>query len=106
MSDIANRSGLSRAAISLYCKGERSEGFPAPVVRVTSESPLWDWVDVSCWMLAHSRVTASDVVQARIVKEANLVAQSKTLKRDQSVKRLKKRAAEFERGPVKLEAKA
>src|ERR1700675_2404183 len=27
LSDIAMRSGLSRAAISLYSKGERSEGF-------------------------------------------------------------------------------
>ena len=97
LSDIAARSGLSRAAISLYCRGERGEGFPPPVARVTSESPLWDWVDVSRWMLQHSKVSPDDVVQARMVKEANLVAQSHTLKRDQFVKRLERRAAEFER---------
>lgn len=97
LSDIAARSGLSRAAISLYCKGERAEGFPAPVARVMSESPLWDWVDVSRWMVRHSKLSRDDVVQARMVREANLVAQSQTLKRDQFVKQLEKRAAEFER---------
>jgi hypothetical protein len=98
LSDIAARSGLSRAAISLYCKGERSEGFPPPVARVTSESPLWDWVAVSRWMVRHRKLSRDQLLQARMVKEANLVAQSSTLKRDQFVKRLEKRVAELERG--------
>ncbi|HEY4941120.1 MAG TPA: hypothetical protein VII56_06805 [Rhizomicrobium sp.] len=108
LSDIAARSGLSRAAISLYGKGERAQGFPAPVARVTSESPLWDWVEVSCWMLQQKRLSPRDVLQARLVKEANLVAQSQALKRGQLVKRLEKRAAEFLRdeGPIKMEVKA
>lgn len=107
LSDIAARSGLSRAAISLYCKGERGHGFPTPVVRVTSESPLWDWVDVSRWMHQNDRLSAGDVLRARMVKEANLVAQSKSLRRDQFVKQLEKRAAEFEReGSIKMEVGA
>lgn len=108
LSDIAARSGLSRAAISLYCKGERGRGFPAPVARVTSESPLWDWVDVCRWMREHSRLSAGDVVQARMVKEANLVAQSRELRPDRFMKRLEESAVEFERaeGPVKMEVKA
>ncbi|MGA9796333.1 MAG: hypothetical protein WBQ17_12455 [Rhizomicrobium sp.] len=97
LSDIAARSGLSRAAISLYCKGERSDGFPAPVARVTSESPLWDWVDVSRWMVRRSKLPQDEILHARLVKEANLVAQSPALKSDQSVKQLKKRAEELER---------
>lgn len=97
LSDIAQRSGLSRAAISLYCKGERAQGFPPPVARVTSESPLWDWVDVSRWMVRHSKLSHEVVLQARMVKEANLVAQSHSLRRDRFVKQLQKRAAEFER---------
>jgi predicted DNA-binding transcriptional regulator AlpA len=95
LSDIASRAGLSRAAISLYGKGERGEDFPTPVARVTSESPLWDWVDVAQWMLRHGRLSASDVLQARLVKEANLTAKSG--QPGQLVKRLEKRAAEFER---------
>jgi hypothetical protein len=107
LSDIAARSGLSRAAISLYCKGARGQGFPPPVARVTSESPLWDWVDVSRWMHERDRLSASDVLQARMVKGANLVAQSRALRHDQFVKQLEKRAAEFEReGAKKLEARA
>jgi transcriptional regulator with XRE-family HTH domain len=110
LSDIAARSGLSRSAISLYAKGERGENFPAPVARVTSESPLWDWADVSRWMLRHSKLSQDEVLHARMVKEANLVAQSPALKRDQFVKQLTKRAKEMERsvgaeGPIKMEVR-
>jgi len=108
LSDIAARAGLTRAAISLYGKGKRAQGFPAPVARVTSESPLWDWVDVAHWLVQHGKLSSSDVLEARMVKEANLVAQSHDLKPNQTVKRLEKRAAELARaeGPVTMEVKA
>jgi hypothetical protein len=32
----------SSFAISLFAKGERGKDFPAPVAKVTTESPLWD----------------------------------------------------------------
>jgi hypothetical protein len=41
LSDIAERVGCSRAAISQYSTGRREKDFPAPVARVTSDSPLW-----------------------------------------------------------------
>lgn len=103
LSDIAARSGLSRAAISLYGKGERGKGFPAPVARITSESPLWDWADVARWMHAHDRLPANQVLKARMMKEANLVA--RRFRRGELVRQLEKRAAELER-PVKTEARA
>jgi hypothetical protein len=108
LSDIAARSGLSRAAISLYGKGERAQGFPAPVARVTSESPLWDWVDVARWMRQHRKLAANDVLQASLVREANLVAQSHDVKPGRLVKHLEKRVAEISRaeGPIKMEVKA
>ena len=108
VSDIAARSGLSRAAISLYGKGKRAQGFPAPVARVTSESPLWDWVDVARWMVQHRKLSAGEVMRARMVKEANLVAQSRDLKPGQLLKRLERRATEFEHAeePIKMEVKA
>jgi hypothetical protein len=71
LSDIAARSGMSRAAISLYCKGARGEGFPAPIARVTSESPLWDWVDVARWMREKGKLPAEAVLEARLMREAN-----------------------------------
>ncbi|BBB14017.1 helix-turn-helix transcriptional regulator [Sphingopyxis sp. FD7] len=71
LSDIAERSGLTRQAISLYTKAERGSGFPNPVARVTSNSPLWDWLEVTEWLHAQSRIDREAVVEARIVKEAN-----------------------------------
>jgi predicted DNA-binding transcriptional regulator AlpA len=71
LSDIAERSGLTRQAISLYTKAERGSGFPNPVARVTSNSPLWDWLEVTEWLHAQSRIDREAVVNARIVKEAN-----------------------------------
>ena len=99
LSDIAARSGLSRAAISLYCQGKRASGFPAPVARVMSESPLWDWVDVSRWMHKQSRVSQEVVLQARMVREANILTQAHALSSDQFTRKLEKRLAAVEGSP-------
>ncbi|WMT78846.1 hypothetical protein [Bradyrhizobium sp. Ash2021] len=72
LSDIAARANISRAAVSLYAKGERAEDFPAPVARVTTESPLWDWVAVARWMFKRRTIARRVVVEAKIVREANL----------------------------------
>jgi predicted DNA-binding transcriptional regulator AlpA len=83
LSEIAARSGKSRAAISLYSKGERREGFPPPVARVTSDSPLWDWVDVSRWMHQHNELPYEAVLEARMLREANLIGELRSLSHDQ-----------------------
>lgn len=108
LSDIAERSGMSRAAISLYTKGARGRDFPAPVARVTSDSPLWDWSDVSRWMLHHKKLSPNDVFKARLVKEANLIAQGRELKRDQRIRQLARRAAALSnvKSSIKLEVQA
>lgn len=72
LADIAQRTGLSRAACTLFAKGERGNDFPMPIVRVTTESPLWDWVEVSSWL--HHRnaaVPLTTVVEARVVRAVN-----------------------------------
>jgi len=71
LSDIADRCNLSRSAASLYAQGKRGEGFPPPAVRVTTESPLWDWVQIARWMYRRRSLRLRDVVQARMVQDAN-----------------------------------
>ena len=56
LADIAARTGITRAAATHYAKGERGKDFPAPVVRVTTASPLWDWVDVARWFSRQGRL--------------------------------------------------
>ena len=50
LADIAHRTGMTRAAMTQYSKGQRGKDFPPPVVRVTSDSPLWDWATVAKWL--------------------------------------------------------
>jgi len=88
LTDIAARSGLSKAAISLYCKGERQDDFPAPVARITSESPLWDWVEVSHWLFKRDKLDQEAVLEARLVREANMIAKEKTIAQDRFAKRI------------------
>lgn len=71
LSEIAERSGLTRMAISHYARGERGENFPGPVAKVTSKHPLWDWPEVAEWLFERGSVSREEVVEARIVKEAN-----------------------------------
>lgn len=76
-SEIASRSGLTRQAISLYEKGERAAHYPAPVRRVSSSSPLWDWVDVSRWLHAQGKLPEEAVREAQISRVVNALAQVK-----------------------------
>jgi hypothetical protein len=79
LTDIAERTGLSKAVISLYSKGERGRAFPGPIARVTTESPLWDWVDVARWMYAQGKLSKEAVLEARMVRAANQGARAKTI---------------------------
>lgn len=72
-SDIAARSGLTRAAVSMYASGKRGEGFPAPVARVTTESPLWDWVEVAEWLVRENKADRRVAHEALVIREANRV---------------------------------
>lgn len=74
-SEIAKRSNLSKAAISLYVKGERGGDFPSPYARITSSAPLWDWVEVSAWLHKHKQIGVDAVVNARISRVVNWFVQ-------------------------------
>lgn len=71
LSEIATRSGKTRAAISLYAKGQRGQDFPPPIVKVTDESPLWDWTTVVRWLVSRGDLTQEVLIEAEIVREAN-----------------------------------
>ncbi|WP_206757220.1 hypothetical protein [Sphingomonas sp. CFBP 8765] len=71
LSDIASRSDMSRSAMTNYYKGHRGDGFPAPVARVTTNSPLWDWADVSLWLYKHDRLSRAIAIEAAVVSVAN-----------------------------------
>ena len=89
LSDIAERCGKTRQAISLYTRGERGEHFPAPIVRVTSTSPLWDWEEVAGWLAERDALSRDEVVRARIVKEANRHLDASEAGDDNFARRLK-----------------
>lgn len=71
LSDIAHRAHLTRAAVTNYHKGLRCEGFPAPVARVTSDSPLWEWSSVAKWLACNNKLDRTVAVEAEVVRQAN-----------------------------------
>jgi len=77
LSEIALRADVTRAAASHYAKGERGRGFPAPVARVTTDSPLWDWVDVARWLHRQGRLPIQELLRARVVRNANFAIASR-----------------------------
>ena len=96
LADIAKRTGLSRSALTLYHKGERAQGFPTPVARVTSESPLWDWYEVASWLCSNEKMSPEEVIQARIVKEANTVIETHGVTPDGFMRRMTERVEALE----------
>ena len=79
VSDIAERSGLSRQAVSLMVQGKRGSGdFPLPAMRISSESPLWNWLEVERWLRKHGKLKRSaTIVQAALTREVNLILESR-----------------------------
>jgi len=79
ISDIADRACLSKQIISLYALGKRGPGdFPPPVVRVNTESPLWDWLIVSRWLFRNRKLDdRKTVVYAALTREFNSILESR-----------------------------
>lgn len=74
MSDIAERSGLTRQAISNYANGERGAGdFPRAVLRANTDSPLWDWLSVARWLLKNTKLPKEISLEfAELARDLNL----------------------------------
>jgi hypothetical protein len=74
-SEIATRAKLSRAAVSLYARGERADGFPAPYANITTNSPLWDWVKVSAWLCRNDKINECEFRHAQVSRVINFGSQ-------------------------------
>jgi len=74
-SEISARSGLTRSSIGLYIKGARREGFPPPKARISSNQPLWDWVEVSKWLVAEEMLPEERYTEALISRIINAGSQ-------------------------------
>jgi predicted DNA-binding transcriptional regulator AlpA len=97
LADIAARTGLSRAAITQYAKGQRSAGFPSPVARITSDASLYDWSQVAAWLYRHDKLSRDQAIEAAAVKAANDAISAKEPKLDKTLReRLKKYEATLE----------
>ncbi len=70
LSDIALRTGLSRAAITHYASGNRVGNFPPPVARVTSKTSLYrhDHLSREKAMEAGAVGIANEAIRARMPK--------------------------------------
>ena len=98
LSDIAARTGLTRAAITQYAKGQRGQNFPAPVARVTSETSLYDWATVATWLFHHEKLSRDQAVEAEALKAVNeALAAHETRLRDALRARLKAYKARLEK---------
>lgn len=97
LADIAARTGLTRAAISHYAKGQRSADFPSPVARVTSDTSLYDWSQVATWLYQHEKLSRDQAIEAAAVKAVNeAICAHEPKLRDTLQKRLKNYEAELE----------
>jgi hypothetical protein len=97
LADIAARTGMSRAAMTQYSKGQRGRDFPPPVARVTSDSPLWDWAEVAKWLFKHDKLTRDSAVEAEAVSAANEAIEAREPQLAAKLKhRLEKYEAELE----------
>ena len=69
---IAERSGKTRQAVSLWIRGERGTDFPAPITRV-GQSPIWSWLTIAKWLQDRGEVESTVVEEALVISEANRV---------------------------------
>lgn len=101
VSDIAERAGMTRQAVSLLVQGVRGPGgFPAPAARLTTDSPLWEWPSVARWMVRHGRLADSGVVvQATMIYQLNRRLRMQTAR--PTAKHVLERILEPEGGRVK-----
>lgn len=67
--EIAARASLTRQAVANFIQGKRGKGFPPPVARILSESPLWNWREVAEWLASRNKLKdKAALAQALIIE--------------------------------------
>lgn len=61
LSEIASRTGLTRAALSNYANGKRAKDFPSPLYGVASGSALYSWREVAHWLYHHQQLSETQL---------------------------------------------
>lgn len=66
LSEMAERAGVSRAALSLYAKNKRGDGyFPSPIYGVAAGSALYSWPEVAEWLYKQGKLAQAPYDVAR-----------------------------------------
>ncbi|MCS6175377.1 hypothetical protein [Shewanella baltica] len=73
ISDISTLSSITKQSIALLKDGKRGAGnFPNPVLRLTSQQPLWRWGDVANWLANNHKIDNELARNAETVEAFNL----------------------------------
>lgn len=88
LTEISDRTSLTKQAISLYSCSKRGDDFPSPAAKITSKHPLYDWSEVAEWLYKNEKLSLEELVQARIVKEANVHFEANELPDDNFSRKL------------------
>lgn len=57
LSEMAERAGMSRQALSLYAQNKRGDGnFPRPMYGLASKSAMYSWPEVATWLFKQGKL--------------------------------------------------
>jgi hypothetical protein len=65
LGEIAQRAGLSRAALSQYALGKRGSNFPAPMY-ITGKSALYSWQEAAQWLYQNGKLSKNSAEVAAL----------------------------------------
>ena len=69
LSEMADRAGITRQALSLYAQNKRGGGdFPRPMYGLSSKITMYYWPEVATWLFKNNKINKAvyDVANAQI----------------------------------------
>ena len=82
LSDIAARSGMTRAAMTQYSKGQRAKDFPVRVARRAADGRTTR----QHRLIDHAKLSRDEAIEAAAVRAANAAIGSRTAKLEETLK--------------------
>lgn len=79
LSDIAERVGITRQAVSFFVLGERgTKDFPKPILKIANKSPLWRWSAVANWFFRQQKIKDQEIIDfANVIEDINAALDSR-----------------------------